>query len=595
MLADKQKGRFRAFLEDVLRVRVKPAENKSDDYGSGGILDDIEGDGVSISNLNGLSELNQFRTIASDRESQYKIYDEMANDSVIASALEMYADDATQYNTKGEIIWAESDNPDISKFANNLIDALNLNKYAWTHIYNLVKYGDVYLETFRDITNEDNRKMIAGDIVLDRRPVGSRMDEYVEMVPNPAEIFTLMEKGKIEGFIRAPINNQDANYFNSSLRIFDAMETTVYSPDKFIHIPLSGETSRFPDVFTLEYKGDKDVEAKEYTIVRGKSILHDLFKIYKEVRLMEDSILLNRVTRSSIIRIMQVEMGDAPKQQTREKLKRIKQLVEQKNYMDKNAGDYKSMAAPGPIDNIIYVPTKHGEGAITASTVGGDVDVKSIVDLDYFKNKLYGGLKIPKQFLGEDMEGSGLSSGTSLTKLDARYARTVKRIQNSYIEGITSLINLYALDRGLTDHVGNFTIKMVSPATVEDQERDETMDNHVNMISSILELIDTDYFKDGTKKDVLLHFIRNMLNEPEVADILDDDTAVEEQEAEGDEPSESGNFGGGGGFGGPDLGGSDFGDDFGGFDDEGPELDLGPEEPEMPDDNGGFGDFTSEE
>ena len=262
---------------------------------------------------------------------------------------------------------------------------------------------------------------------------------------------------------------------------------------------------------------------------------------------MEDAILLNRVTRSSIIRIMQIEVGDMPKSQARELLKRVKTLIEQKNYMEKNDGTYQSMASPGPIDNVIYVPTHNGKGNITASNLGGDVDVRSIVDLDYFKNKLYGGLKIPKQFLGDDMEGSGLSAGTSLTKLDSRYARTIKRIQNAYISGITTLINLFAVDKNLPDHVNNFTIKMVSPSTVEDSERDEAFDNHINMIGTFFDLISNEeIFDNKTRKDVLLYFVNNLLNEPDIAEILENDDTVNKSDEESSEDtgntSSSGNF-----------------------------------------------------
>lgn len=574
------KGRFRAFMEDVLRIRVKPNPNTETD--GNGIIDDVN-DALDGSQLLDIAGLNEFRTIADDRENQYKIFDEMAHDSIIASALEMYADDSTQYSEKGEIIWAESDNSDVAAFANQLIEELNLNKAAWSHIYSLVKYGDLYLETFSDL-DEVERK-IDGSTAMMVEKEGSRLERYIEMVPNPAEIFDLQEKGKVAGFIRTPKRDQGTeNYFTSN-RFYQTEETLLLRPDKFIHIPLSTNTDRYPEYFRLVVNGEDEEDGKEYRIMRGKSILHDIFKIYKECRLMEDAILLNRVTRSSIIRILQVEVGDMPQVEMREKLKRIKQMVEQKNFMDKNEGKYQSMASPGPIDNIIYVPTKRGNGSITASNLGGDVDVKSIVDLDYFKNKLFGGLKIPKQFLGDDMEGSGLSAGTSLTKLDARYARTVKRIQNAYIEGITNLINMFALDAGLVDHIGNFTVKMVSPSTIEDQERNETKEANVNMISSIMELIDTDFFNDETKKEILVYFINGLLNEPEIGKILEQDDTAKHSE----EPSES-DYGGGFG-GGVD---SDFG---GGFE---PSGDMGGEEleptigePEVT--NGDdFGDFSDE-
>lgn len=601
-----KRSRTRILFEDVLGIRVKPKPSKFNKVPieqPGDTLGDtlLDGD-LDGTNIVDISQLNEFRTMSSDRETQYRIYDEMALDSVIASALEMYADDATQYNSKGQIIWAESEDSDISAFANRLIDVLDLNKNAWSHIYCMVKYGDLYLETFRDDENDEDPLLqkdlsYSSDVKVQEHKNGSIMEEYIEAVPNPAELFDLTKRGKTVGFIRVPVN--DANSIEPKYNyqfVQEGTETIVLPPDKYVHIPLTNNTDRFPETVTISFNDGEisEVESKsyKYNVVRGKSILHDIYKVYKELKLMEDALLLNRVTRSSIIRIMQIEVGDMPKNQARELLKRVKTLIEQKNYMDKNDGTYQSMASPGPIDNVIYVPTHNGKGSISASNLGGDVDVKSIVDIDYFKNKLYGGLKIPKQFLGDDMEGSGLSAGTSLTKLDSRYARTIKRIQNAYISGITTLINLFAISKGLNDHVNNFTIKMVSPSTVEDSERDEVMDNRMNMVGTFLDLIgDETMFNPETRKEVLLYFINNFLNEPDIAEILEDDDTVKENQDDSDESGIDGDFSTD--F---DSGGSDF-DDFGG--DLDTELDTDVQQtndietPEITNDDD-FGDFSEE-
>lgn len=228
------------------------------------------------------------------------------------------------------------------------------------------------------------------------------------------------------------------------------------------------------------------------------------------------------------------------------------------------------------------------------SNIGGDVDIKSIADLDYFANKLYAGLKIPKSFLGQDIEG-GLSAGSSLTKLDARYARTIKRIQNAYIQGITTLINLYALDKGLDDYVNKFDIKMVSPATTEDTERDENMATKMDLISSFIELLGEAYTPE-TKREVFEYFVSTWLSDSNITDLLSKDKPEEEEEEieegeDGDfgssEPISGGSdidmdvdfsSGSGDDMGFDDAGGDDFSSDDSGFDDAGG-------------DDSGFGDF----
>lgn len=81
---------------------------------------------------------------------------------------------------------------------------------------------------------------------------------------------------------------------------------------------------------------------------------------------------------------------------------------------------------------------------------------------------------------------------------------------------------------------------MVYPCTVEDSERDEVFDNHMNMIDTFLDLIgNEEMFDDKTRKDVLIYFISNFLNEPEIAEMLEDDETTNEPRYNNDFDSDS--------------------------------------------------------
>lgn len=545
-------NRLTKFIEDFTQFRIKNAPSDRADLPITEKEDELVGRMTSSdSPISSLSQLSEFRTIAEDRETQYNTYDEMSTDSVIAAALEIYADDATSYDEKGRIIWVESDVKEIADAGNRLLDKFEIPERAWKHIYQACKYGDYYLKLYREDENQSNDKVksdiitrgsvkVINDEVIEN---GDRLvypyEDYVEDVYDPATIFDLRKRGKTAGFIEVTKDVRDNNVFTSNnvSRTYSLRDVNVYRPDRLIHIMISENLTRNPETVTIDLGNDKSAT---YEVARGKSILYDVYPIQRELQLLEDSLILNRLTRSSLIRLLEIEVGDMPKKEVNNYLRRIKNLIEQHISMDKSTGSYKSYNAPGPIDNVIYIPVQNGKGHININNLGGDVNVRDIADIDYFNNKRSGALKIPRSFLGDSGEGSQLDNGGTLTQLSMRYARTIKRIQTAYIRAITTLLNLFFIDKKL-DYVNKFQVRMTSPSTQEDISRNDLINGNIDLISSIMSL--TESLQGETQKEILTKLVSEILKMPDLAEIIEkDQTPGEEVMVDGEMSS-----------GGPDL------------------------------------------
>lgn len=227
--------------------------------------------------------------------------------------------------------------------------------------------------------------------------------------------------------------------------------------------------------------------------------------------------------------MIQVEVGDMPKDQIGAYLQRIKTLIEQKAAF--NAGQ--SMAEytnPGPVENNVYFPVHDGKGAITTNEIGGDVDVKGLADLDYFNNKLFSAVRVPKQFLGFTDDAAGFSGGSSLAIISSRYGKAVKRIQNSFIQALTDVINLFLLDKGLDNYVNKFTLRMQAPVTQEEIDRRENADNRVRYVGSVMSEINNIVDDNALKLKVLKSMLASTINNPEVLNLLE--TEIERLEGE---------------------------------------------------------------
>ena len=327
-------------------------------------------------------------------------------------------------------------------------------------------------------------------------------------------MFELTKFGKTFGYIEVPNTTTDVSStafsglssmtgtYNFRMKSADV---NVFQADDFVHACLEDNFTRFPETVDIFLGETEDSKSQSYSVRRGKSLLYDSYKIWREKSLLENAALLNRVTRSSIVRKVGVEVGDMPKEQVQQTLRRVKEMMEQKSTL--NVGNSMSeYNNPGPIENNIYFATHGGQGNITVEAVGGDIDVKNLADLDWWNNKFYSSYGIPKQYFGWTDDGAGFNGGTSLTILSSVYSKGVKRVQNAMIQAITDAVNLFLLNKGLRSYINNFTLKMKTPVTQEEIDYRNEFSNKINAISSLQGL-----FTDVEDKPRRLRILKTLL------------------------------------------------------------------------------------
>ena len=480
--------------------------------------------------LNAFDSLNQ---TANNRNELYNMIDAMCEDGIISAIVETYAEDATERNDAGNIVWAESPDPDVAKCVEYFLDTLNVNKniYKWT--YSLCRYGDVYLRLYRqseyndDLFNcKDKKKELNEDLKIIDYKKNDSYAHYMEMVANPAQMFELTRFGKTVGYVKAPvqagvINKDEITQFMNFTYNFKQQDLELYPATEFVHAALEDDIGRDEETVNIFLNNDdynSNTNAKTYKVRKGNSLLANVFKIWRELNLLQASVLLNRLTKSSIVRMINIEVGDMPKEDVTKVLMDVKRLIEQKTAINKNSG-MQEYTNPGPIENNVYLPTHNGIGSITTSQIGGDVDVKSLADLDYYQNLLYGSLRVPKQYFSQTDDSTGFNGGTSLTIISSRYAKMIKRIQNTMIQAITDAINLMLIDKGLDSYVNEFTIHMLIPTTQEEIDRRENLSNKVQLTSDIMNML-SDIEEPQAKLKILKSLLSNVIDDNDILSII---------------------------------------------------------------------------
>jgi len=496
------------------------------------------------------ANIERFSQVSDMRNQLYNMMDSMMSDPIISTGVEIYAENCAEANDRGHVVWAESEQKEVADYVNHLLDVINVDKHAYTWILSLIKYGDLYLRLYRNseyngsIFKKKEKERLQEQVNIKAYSKNDKYANYVEMVKDPSVMFELTRFGKTEGYIEA--SNPTQMYEGSQLTDnyvkfqFNSGDVNIYEATEFVHAYLADNSSRYTE--TVNIANGEDGREYEYAVRKGKPMLYDLYKLWRQQTLLESSVILNRVTRSAITRILSVDVGDMPKDQVQKRLSKIKALIEQKSAIRQGDGmtDYTD---PSPIENIIYLPVNGEKGAIQQLTIGGDVNVGDLTDLDYFKNKYYGALGIPKQYLGDTGDSAGFDAGSSLAQISSQFAKKVGRIQDSFIQAIEELVNLMLLDRDLGGYINKFSIKMVSPATKEETDRQNNAVARVSFATDVVNAVSNVIDDEETRLKVLRAMMTNAVGETEVPAIIDEyitrrDAEIAEDEAKGEDEGE---------------------------------------------------------
>ena len=232
-----------------------------------------------------------------------------------------------------------------------------------------------------------------------------------------------------------------------------------------------------------------------------------------------------------------MEVGDMSQNQVMNVTSRVKSLLEQKSTLDVGS-KMSEYVNPGPVENIVILPTRNGKGAINMLQIGGDYDPKTLTDLDHFINKLAGGLKIPKPLLGFTDDNTGFNGGTSLTILSSDYGKAIKKMQKVLTQMVTDAINLLLIDKGKQSMINNFKIKMQTPVTQEEIDLKSDLSNSLRNVSDIMNTlgdIDDNILKTKALKVLLSETLANQ----DITNILEEYIKEQEENKEKENSKEN--------------------------------------------------------
>lgn len=450
---------------------------------------------------------NPFEQITSEamnnriRNERYVDFDQMEYEPIIASSLDIYADEMTYHNDMKDIINIECPNEEIKATLYTLYkNVLNVdfNLYGWCRT--MCKYGDYFL--YIDI---DETIGVKSFIPLPT-PEIERMEGEDPTNPN---------------YIQFQWNSAQLTFENWQVAHFRILGNDKYAP-------------------------------------YGTSILEPARRIWRQLHLLEDAMMSYRITRSPERRVFYIDVGNIAPQDVEQYMQKVMTQMKRSQIVDSTTGRVDLRYNPMSVDEDYFVPTR-GQDASKIESLPGGTYTGDIDDVKYLRDKLFAALKIPQSYLSRG-EGSD-EDKTTLAQKDIRFARTIQRLQRSVVAELekVGVIHLYTLGFRGEDLV-KFKLKLNNPSQIAAMQELEHLRTKFDVAGAATE----GYFSKAwvyrnifsLSEEEVIRVQREMFYDAKFAAALEASGEGEEGEGGG------GDLGGGGDdFGGGDD--EDFGDEGG--------------------------------
>jgi hypothetical protein len=347
-------------------------------------------------------------------------YESMEYTPEISAALDIYSEESTTTNEDGFILQIFSESKRIKSVLadlfNNALD-INTNLPMWTR--NTCKYGDNFV--------------------------------YLKLDP---------EKGII-GCQQLPTIEIERHEIGVSGRISQDISKEKDEDKKALHFTWKTRNMEFQSWEVAHFRLLGDDRKLPY----GTSMLEKARRIWKQLLLSEDAMLIYRTSRAPERRMFKVFVGNMNDDDVEAYVNRVANKFKREQVVDSKTGNVDMRFNQMAVDQDYFIPVRDPSAPDPITTLPGATNLSEIADIEYIQKKLLTALRVPKAFLGfEEVVGDG----KNLSLQDIRFARTINRIQKSMIAELNKIAIVHLFLLGFEDELQNFTLGLSNPSTQAD-------------------------------------------------------------------------------------------------------------------------------
>jgi hypothetical protein len=253
---------------------------------------------------------------------------------------------------------------------------------------------------------------------------------------------------------------------------------------------------------------------------RVLSYLHKAIKPVNQLRMIEDALVIYRISRAPERRIFYIDVGNLPKVKAEQYLKDVMNRYRNKLVYDASTGEIRDDRNHMSMLEDFWLPRREGGRGTEITTLPGGSNLGEIDDIQYFQKKLYKSLNVPISRMDSDA-GFSLGRASEITRDELKFTKFVQRIRKKFVPLFTDILKSQLLLKGviapedwpsIQEHLQYDFLQDGHFAELKDAE---LLNDRLSALDSIQGYIGTFFSKEYVLKKVL------RMNDAEIADMND--------------------------------------------------------------------------
>ncbi len=338
----------------------------------------------------------------------YLDYEGMEYYPLIASALDLFMEEATVIGNNGKMLNIFSDKPRIKEeledlFYNKL--NININLPFWTR--NMCKYGDNFVYLFAEKNT---------GVIYAKQLVNYEM-ERIEKIENGKLVVKFKQR-------------ETAAEFNLL---------------EIVHFRMLGDDKYLP---------------------YGSSVLNKIRRVFRQLVMAEDAMLTYRIIRAGEKRVFKIDVGNIDEDDIESYIYKVATKFKKTGqvYPDSGHIDYRFNILGN--DEDFFLPVRNGNVQTGIDTLPGAQNLDQIADIEYLRDNLFTGLGVPRPFLGYQ---ASAGEGKNMAQADVRFAKKINRIQQALVQELNKIAVVHLYLKGFKkEDVNDFVLRLSNPSTQQD-------------------------------------------------------------------------------------------------------------------------------